>query len=227
MHEFVFGKSRCLTGERRDNPDLGTVWTWLPISDAKLIVSYLVAGRDIVSCKRFVGDIAYRVRGKVQITSDAWGTYPAAIIQHFPASLVDFGTVDKDFTTVGDPKRPEARYAPGKIRRCVKKAVLGDPDPDFMTTSHCERLKAVRPSHERTLKGHYLPSLGSRDAGRVLQLVSCQRGSEDYPRAGFRTDRVPVHCQRHAPVGDVGWRGIESCAVTVSAEIDPVPAILR
>jgi hypothetical protein len=140
MHEFVFGKSRCLTGERRDNPDLGTIWTWLAISDAKLIVSYLVADRGLDACKNFVGDIAYRVRGKVQITSDAWGTYPAAIIKYFRAPLVDFGTVEKDFFGSGDPKRPEARYAPGEIRRVVKKSVLGDPDKDFMTTSHCERL---------------------------------------------------------------------------------------
>ena len=150
MHEFIFGKSRCLTGERRDNPDLGTVWTWLAISDAKLIVSYLVGSRDLDDCKSFVGDIAYRIRGKVQITADAYATYPAEIVKHFLASLVHFGTVEKDFINGGDPKRPEARYAPGKIRRVVKKAVIGDPDPDFMTTSHCERLNlTVRMQNRR------------------------------------------------------------------------------
>jgi IS1 family transposase len=150
MHQFVYGKSRCLPETLRDNPDYGTIWTWLGITDARLIVSYLVGARDLVACKAFVGDIAYRVRGKVQITTDAWMTYPGAIIEHFRTPLVNFGTVEKEFADGGDSKRPEARYAPGKIRRCIKKVVLGDPDPAHMTTSHCERLNlTVRMQNKR------------------------------------------------------------------------------
>jgi IS1 family transposase len=150
LHQFVYGKTRCLPPELKDKEGYGTVWTWLAISDARLIVSYLVGSRGLDACKQFVGDLAYRVRGKVQITSDAWGTYPAAIIEHFRAPLVDFGTVEKEFFGNDDSKRPEARYAPGEIRRVVKKSVLGDPDPKFMTTSHCERLNlTVRMQNKR------------------------------------------------------------------------------
>jgi IS1 family transposase len=136
LHQFVYGKSRCLPPALRDSPDHGTVWTWLALTDARLIVSYLVGARDMDACK--------------QITSDAWGTYPAAIVEHFRAPLVDFGTVEKDFFGGGDPKRPETRYAPGEIRRVVKKSVIGDPDPAFMTTSHCERVNlTVRMQNKR------------------------------------------------------------------------------
>jgi len=150
MHEFVYGKSRCLPPELRDQEGYGTVWTWLRITDSRLIVSYLVGRRDLAACKRFVGDVAYRVRGKVQITTDAYGTYPAAITEHFRASMVSFGTVEKEFEDGGDSKRPEARYSPGRIRRCVKKSAVGDPDPPYMTTSHCERLNlTVRMQNKR------------------------------------------------------------------------------
>src|ERR1051326_6167301 len=75
---------------------------------------------------------------------------PAAIVQHFRGPMIDYATVDKDFDGGGDPKRPESRYAPGKIRRITKKVVIGDPDPAYMTTSHCERLNlTVRMQNKR------------------------------------------------------------------------------
>lgn len=149
LHQFVYAKQKCLPEHLRDVPGFGTVWTWLGITESRLILSYIVGGRDLGTCKDFIGDVAYRVRGKVQITSDAWGTYPTAIVEHFRQPMVDYATVDKDFEG-GDPKRPEARYAPGKIRRCVKKVIIGDPDPAYMTTSHCERLNlTVRMQNKR------------------------------------------------------------------------------
>lgn len=149
LWQFVYPKSRCLPPELKDSHDHGSVWTWIAISDQKLIVSYLVGRRDLEACNQFVADVAYRVRSKVQITSDAYSTYEPAIIKNFHAAMVSFATVDKDFIGT-DTKSPETRYAPGKIRRCVKKAVLGDPDPAFMTTSHCERVNlTVRMQNKR------------------------------------------------------------------------------
>lgn len=149
LWQFVYAKQRCLPAHLTESHDHGTVWTWIAISESKLIVSYLVGRRDLDACNTFVADVAYRVRSKVQITSDAYNTYEPAIIKNFRATLVDFATVDKDFIG-SDPKSPETRYAPGKIRRCVKKAVLGDPDPQFMTTSHCERVNlTVRMQNKR------------------------------------------------------------------------------
>src|SRR5205823_287521 len=73
-----------------------------------------------------------------------------AIQKYFHAPLMSYGTVEKEFVGGGDPKRPESRYAPGKIRRVIKKSVFGDPDPDYMTTSHCEKLnQTVRAQNKR------------------------------------------------------------------------------
>jgi len=149
LWQFVYAKQKCLPAALSESPDHGTVWTWLGITESRLILSYVVGGRDLDTCKLFVGDAAYRVRGKVQISSDAWGTYPAAIVQYFREPMVDYGTIDKDFVG-SDPKHPDTRYSPGRIRRCVKKVVIGDPDPDYMTTSHCERLNlTVRMQNKR------------------------------------------------------------------------------
>jgi len=113
LWQFIYAKERCLPPELKDIEGYGTVWTWLGITESKLILSYVVGSRNLDTCKLFIGDVAYRVRGKVQISSDAWGTYPAAIVEYFNASMVHYGTIDKDFTG-SDPSNPETRYAPAR-----------------------------------------------------------------------------------------------------------------
>jgi IS1 family transposase len=165
LHEFVFGKSRCLSPERRANPNYGSVWTWLGITESKLILSYRVGARDLATCDSFVGDVAYRVRGKVQISTDAYSSYIATVPRHFHHTLLDYGTIEKEFETTADPKRPEARYAPAKIRRIFKRVVCGDPDASFMTTSHvekfnqtlrmtCKRYARLTNAHSKEIRFH-------------------------------------------------------------------------
>ena len=149
MFQFVYAKRACVPERLKDTPGVGATWTWLGITESKLIISYLVGERDLPACEEFIRDVAYRVRGKVQITSDAWTTYPHAIQKYFHPSLMDYGTVDKEYVGGGDHKRPESRYAPGKVKCCIKKAVFGDPDPEHMTTSHCERLNLTVRMHNK------------------------------------------------------------------------------
>jgi transposase-like protein len=49
----------------------GDTWTWTAIdADRKLIVSWLVGGRDADYAKVFIGDLAARVVNRIQLTSD-------------------------------------------------------------------------------------------------------------------------------------------------------------
>lgn len=41
--------------------------------------------------------------------------------------------------TTADQSRPDSRYSPGRIRSISTKAVIGDPDPEYMSTSGVER----------------------------------------------------------------------------------------
>jgi len=106
----------------------------------KKILSYRVGARDLATCNSFVGDVAYRVRGKVDIFTDNYSPYIAVVPRHFHHTLLNFATIEKEYATASDPKRPEVRYAPAKVKSVIKRVVTGDPDPDFMTTSHVEKL---------------------------------------------------------------------------------------
>lgn len=141
LWEFCFAKAKNLRPELKGVDGYGSIWTWLGTDpESKLLLSYFIGDRSLNACMNFVRDIAYRLRGKVQISSDAYGAYPAAIADNFTASLVHYGVVDKHYGPSGNDKSPETRYSPGKIRGVSKKAVIGDPDPDHVCTSHVERL---------------------------------------------------------------------------------------
>jgi transposase-like protein len=50
---------------------LSDAWTWTAIdTDSKLIVSYLIGGRDAECAKDFMFDVRDRLATRVQITTD-------------------------------------------------------------------------------------------------------------------------------------------------------------
>src|SRR4051812_2156917 len=67
---FVGGKDKNLSDEKKE-AGLGSVWTWTAIdADTKLIASWLVGSRDAGSAYEFMQDVASRLRGRVQLTTD-------------------------------------------------------------------------------------------------------------------------------------------------------------
>src|SRR5436305_13740454 len=58
----------------------GSVWTWTAIdADSKLCVSYLVATREASNAVGFCRDVADRLATRVQLTSDGYNPYLAAV----------------------------------------------------------------------------------------------------------------------------------------------------
>jgi IS1 family transposase len=114
----------------------GDVWTWTAIdADTKLCVSYLVGGRDKGWAKEFVGDLAERIIGRPQITTDAHAPYLSAIEDAFGES-VDYAQLHKIY---GASNEPETRYSPATCIGCDMKTIIGYPDPDHVSTSYVER----------------------------------------------------------------------------------------
>ena len=74
-----------------DDPQFGDVWTFCAIdADTKLVPSFKCGKRDLATAKAFVGDVASRMAGRVQISADALKAYQDAIEQTFGTD-VDFG----------------------------------------------------------------------------------------------------------------------------------------
>jgi hypothetical protein len=73
----------------------GDVWTWTAIdTDTKLCVSYLVGGRDGRWAKEFFQDVADRIRGRVQLTTDGHRAYLNAVEDAFGMD-VDYAPLEK------------------------------------------------------------------------------------------------------------------------------------
>jgi IS1 family transposase len=133
----------CFVGAKQKNasPDQkaagwGDVWTWTAIdADTKLCVGYLVGGRDGWWANEFMQDVASRIRGRVQLTTDGHKAYLEAVENAF-GSDVDFATLQKIY---GASSEPETRYSPAKCIGCDMKTVIGDPDPAHVSTSYVER----------------------------------------------------------------------------------------
>ena len=72
----------------------GDVWTWTAIDvDSKLNISYLVGDRGGETAKIFMRDLAARLDGRVELTTDAYTAYPAAVEEVF-GGKVDYETTE-------------------------------------------------------------------------------------------------------------------------------------
>jgi len=133
---FVGAKAKNVAPEKKAE-GWGDSWTWVAIdADTKLCISYLVGGRDAGWATEFLQDCAWRIAGRVQITTDAHRAYFQAVEDAF-GSMVDYAQLQKLY---GAPSGEEARrYSPAQCIGADMKVISGDPDPAHVSTSYVER----------------------------------------------------------------------------------------
>jgi IS1 family transposase len=126
------------TAKGAERPDgVGDVWTWTGIdADTKLIIGWLVGDRDAGCASEFMQDIAGRIHGRVQLTTDGHRAYLDAVDYAF-GGAVDYAMLQKIYGEV--PEEAKGRYSPAKCIGIEVKPILGDPDPDHISTSYIER----------------------------------------------------------------------------------------
>ena len=133
---FVQMKQKNVPVERESEVGIGSIWTWIAIdAETKLIPSWLVGLRDGDYAKAFVGDLAARLNGRVQITTDGLKAYVEAMEEGFGGE-VDYAVLHKVY---GNETPGEARYSPAECCGCEKKTIEGKPDPAHVNTSFIER----------------------------------------------------------------------------------------
>jgi IS1 family transposase len=132
---FVGAKAKNVSAEKKLE-GWGDVWTWIAIdADTKLVVSYLVGGRDAGWAQEFMEDCASRINSRVQITTDGHKVYMNAIEGAFGMDC-DYAQLQKIY---GASLEPDTRYSPARCIGCDMKVVSGDPDPKHVSTSYVER----------------------------------------------------------------------------------------
>jgi IS1 family transposase len=146
---FVGKKQRHV--RENDSSDYGDVWTFCAIdAETKLVPSFKCGKRDLVTAKAFVGDVAARMKNRVQISSDGLRAYVDSVEQVFGAD-VDYAQIIKTYIADSSGENPERKYSPPRIGSAEKFRIMGNPNEDLVSTSYVERLNATTRLHMRRL----------------------------------------------------------------------------
>ncbi|MDE0512537.1 MAG: IS1 family transposase [Gammaproteobacteria bacterium] len=134
---FCYAKQKVVPIAKKAPEGAGDVWTWTAIdAESKLIVSYLVGGRDSDYALEFMDDIKARLKNRVQMTTDGHKAYLEAVEDAFGAD-VDYAQLIKLYGAT--PKEEQRRYSPSACIGARKAKVTGNPEWDHVSTSYVER----------------------------------------------------------------------------------------
>jgi IS1 family transposase len=143
---FIFAKDKNANPAMKAAGTAGSVWTWTALdSDSKLIVSWLVGGRDAEYAGEFMQDVASRLANRVQLTTDGHKAYLNAVDDAFGID-VDYAQLVKLYSETPD-SGPERKYSPGICTGARKHKVTGNPDRAAVSTSHVEK-------HNQSMRQH-------------------------------------------------------------------------
>lgn len=137
---FVHAKAKnAPTSSRAGDPTIGDCWTWTAIdADSKLLVSYMVGGRDAEFALMLMDDLRGRLANRVQLTTDGHRAYLSAVEEAFGAD-VDYGMLVKLYGGETGGQGHERKYSPSECVGARKDAITGKPDPKHVSTSYVER----------------------------------------------------------------------------------------
>ena len=131
---FVYSKQKNVPEGMEG--EAGDVWTWTSIcADTKLVPSWRVGSRDAETAQDFVADLASRMAGRIQLTSDGLTKYKDAVESAFGAD-VDYAMLVKIY---GSSIEGQKRYSPSQFVTSKKEAITGNPNIDHVSTSFVER----------------------------------------------------------------------------------------
>ncbi len=135
---FCYAKAKNVPMAKAAPEGAGDVWTWTALDiDSKLLVTWLVGGRDSDYAIELMDDLRSRLANRVQLTTDGHRAYLEAVEGAFGGDI-DYAQLVKLY---GEDKSqsPERQYSPSVCTGARKRSVEGEPDPTKISTSHVER----------------------------------------------------------------------------------------
>lgn len=133
---FCYSKEKNVAPEDKGVLGHGDAYTWTAIdADTKLAISWLVGRRDGECAEAFIADLASRLAGRVQLTTDGHGPYLNAVEKVF-GGAIDYAMLVKIY---GEESQGQKRYSPAKFVTAEKRRINGDPEMKDVSTSYVER----------------------------------------------------------------------------------------
>jgi len=134
---FCYSKEKNVAPEDKGVLGHGDAYTWTAIDpDSKLCISWLVGRRDGEYAEAFIADLASRLAGRIQLTTDGHGPYIGAVEKVF-GGAIDYAMLVKIYD--GQDTQGQRRYSPASFVKAEKRRINGNPDVDEVSTSHVER----------------------------------------------------------------------------------------
>jgi IS1 family transposase len=109
-------------------------------ADSKLVPTWPVGERTYEDAEVFMQDLASPLANRVQLTTDAFAGYAAAVGQAF-GSAIDFAQLRKIYYGAAQRDRNPAHicYSPSRVTGMEVYVKSGSPDPSLISTSYVER----------------------------------------------------------------------------------------
>ena len=134
---FVHCKEKNVPEHRQGEYGIGDVWVSSAIdAQTKLVFSWHVGMRGAEDAKDFMLDVAHRVAGRFQLTTDGHKAYLRAVLDAF-GTEIDYTMLVKTYGN--DFSTPERMYSPAVCNGIKKNPRIGDPDEKHISTSYSER----------------------------------------------------------------------------------------
>jgi IS1 family transposase len=144
---FTYAKQKNVRAAKAPPANAGDTWAWTAIdADSKLMISWLVGGRDSDYAIAFMDDLRSRLANRVQLTSDGHKAYLEAVEGAFGAD-VDYAQLVKLYGAA--PESAKGRYSPAECIGARKEIIEGNPDRKHISTSFAERQNLNMRMHMR------------------------------------------------------------------------------
>ncbi len=132
---YVGKKQRNVTPEERALGELGDQYTFIAIDPrTKLVPVFVVDKRDVTTTYSFIRQLRERIKGRIQLSTDAFTTYNDVVDRVF-GSEIDYAQVIKHY----EQDLSSGRYSPPALSSVEKIRVQGQPQEATVSTSYVER----------------------------------------------------------------------------------------
>ncbi len=129
---FCGQKEKSLPENLKGAITVGHSWTWVAIcADTRLVPCWIVGKRIEPFAILLLRSLSRKVKGRFQLTTDGLSTYIDPV-WHFFADRIDYAMLVKQYGTNDSGKKQV--YTGAKVE-----TIFGDPDPEHISTSYCER----------------------------------------------------------------------------------------